>query len=113
MLKYPYINNLFKKPIYKLFVIEYTVNKEVENINIIRVKRVKKGWTQLELAEVSGVPQCTISQIERGSRRYPTYDTIRKIAKALDLPLEDFSFIKDHNEKGAVKDEDSEATSLL
>ncbi|MFP3845807.1 helix-turn-helix domain-containing protein [Priestia filamentosa] len=85
----------------------------MENINIIRVKRVRKGWTQLELAEVSGVPQCTISQIERGSRRYPTYDTICKIAKALDLPLEDFSFMEDHNEKGAVKDEDSEATSIL
>ncbi|MDT3766167.1 helix-turn-helix domain-containing protein [Priestia filamentosa] len=83
----------------------------MENINIIRVKRMKKGWTQLELAEVSGVPQCTISQIERGSRRYPTYDNVLKIAKALDLTLEDLSFIQ--NEKGAVKDEDSEATSLL
>lgn len=111
MLKYPYVNNLFNKPIYKLFVTEYNVIKEVENINIIRVKRVKKGWTQLELAEVSGVPQCTISQIERGSRRYPTYDNILKIAKALDLTLEDLSFIQ--NEKGAVKDEDSEATSIL
>jgi transcriptional regulator with XRE-family HTH domain len=85
----------------------------VENINIIRMKRVKKGWTQMDLAEVSGVPQCTISQIERGSRRYPTYDTIRKIAKALDLKLEDISFIQNHNEKGAVKDEDSEATGIL
>jgi transcriptional regulator with XRE-family HTH domain len=77
------------------------------------MKRVKKGWTQMDLAEVSGVPQCTISQIERGSRRYPTYDTIRKIAKALDLKLEDISFIQNHNEKGAVKDEDSEATGIL
>nr|WP_181833224.1 helix-turn-helix transcriptional regulator [Bacillus taeanensis] len=65
-------------------------------INIIRKKRLEKGWTQFELAEKSGVPQPTISQIESGSRRYPTHQTIMKIAKALEITVE-----------GVIEDEDS------
>lgn len=58
-------------------------------INWIREKRFEKGWTQLELAEKSGVPQPTISQIENGNRRYPTYENIIKIAKALEINIEE------------------------
>jgi transcriptional regulator with XRE-family HTH domain len=85
----------------------------VEEINIIRAKRMKKRWTQLELAKVSGVPQCTISQLERGNRKYPTYETIRKIAKALDLTLEEIYLLQDHKEKGAVKEEEGKAPAFL
>ncbi|WP_433947000.1 helix-turn-helix domain-containing protein [Paenibacillus sp. SN-8-1] len=49
----------------------------------IKKKRLEKGWTQMELAERSGVPQPTICQIEIGNRKYPTHDTIIKIATAL------------------------------
>jgi transcriptional regulator with XRE-family HTH domain len=57
----------------------------------IREKRLEKGWTQFELAEKSGVPQPTISQIERGDRKHPTYKNIMKIAKALEINIEDLS----------------------
>lgn len=53
----------------------------------IREKRIEKRWTQLELAKKSGVPQPTISQIENGSRKYPTYTNIKRIAVSLNLSL--------------------------
>lgn len=43
----------------------------------------------MELAKKSGVPQPTISQIEKGNRKFPTYENIRKIAKALGIGLEE------------------------
>ncbi|WP_048883004.1 helix-turn-helix domain-containing protein [Bacillus sp. 445_BSPC] len=58
-------------------------------INKIREKRLEKGWTQFELAEKSGVPQSTISQIERGNRKYPTHENIMKIVKALEITVEE------------------------
>ncbi|WP_431308885.1 helix-turn-helix transcriptional regulator [Halalkalibacter flavus] len=58
-------------------------------MNKIRIKRLEKGWTQFDLADKSGVPQPTISQIERGNRKYPTHENIMKIAKALDLKVEE------------------------
>ena len=62
---------------------------EVHNINPIRAKRLAKGWTQTTLAQKSGVPQPTISQIEKGNRRYPTYENIKKIAKALEVDIKE------------------------
>lgn len=64
-------------------------------INKIREKRLEKSWSQLELAERSGVPQSSISQIERGNRKNPTYENIKKIAKALDIKLEELEELAD------------------
>lgn len=58
---------------------------------MIRAKRLEKGWTQFELAEKSGVSQPTISQIERGDRRYPTHENMKKIAKALEVKIEELT----------------------
>lgn len=63
--------------------------RKVIIINKIREKRLEKGWTQYKLAEMSGVPQSTICQIENGNRKYPTHENIRKIAKALQINLEE------------------------
>ncbi|MGM2628535.1 helix-turn-helix domain-containing protein [Bacillus cereus group sp. Bce038] len=57
----------------------------------IREKRIEKGWTQLELAKKSGVPQPTISQIENGYRKYPTYTNIKRIAIALNINIEEIT----------------------
>ncbi|HDR4587794.1 TPA: helix-turn-helix transcriptional regulator [Bacillus cytotoxicus] len=56
---------------------------------VIKEKRKNKGWTQLILAKQSGVPQPTISQIERGERISPSYQSIIKIAKALEITIEE------------------------
>ena len=46
--------------------------------------RLKKGWTQTELARRAGTKQANISHIEAGLAN-PTLELIRKICKALDL----------------------------
>ncbi|MBY0214503.1 helix-turn-helix transcriptional regulator [Priestia aryabhattai] len=55
----------------------------------IKEKRLEKKWSQTYLAQLSGVPQPTISQIENGTRQYPTFENMKKIAEALDFRLED------------------------
>lgn len=48
--------------------------------------REKRGLTQVELAERSGVDQADISRIERGSA-FPNEKTLIRIAEALDADL--------------------------
>ncbi|WP_338010884.1 helix-turn-helix domain-containing protein [Paenibacillus shenyangensis] len=63
--------------------------KEVHHIHKIESKRREKGWTQQKLSQVSGVSQPTISQIENGKRHYPSHDSIRRLAKALGVEVEE------------------------
>jgi transcriptional regulator with XRE-family HTH domain len=46
-------------------------------------KAVRPKLTQAKLGKVAGVPQGTISKLERGEILAPTYDTLDKLAKAL------------------------------
>lgn len=55
---------------------------------LIRAAREKRGMTLSELSEKVGKTAPYISDIERGNRR-GTYQTLEKIAKALDLNVED------------------------
>ncbi len=50
--------------------------------NLTRLRRRAK-LTQAELAEASGVAQQTVSRLERGEAREPTYATVRALADAL------------------------------
>jgi transcriptional regulator with XRE-family HTH domain len=54
----------------------------------LKIYREKKGWSQTKLSKVSGVPQSTISEIENGIRKNPTFKTIQKLAKALGESME-------------------------
>jgi DNA-binding XRE family transcriptional regulator len=58
--------------------------------------REKHGLTQLELAELSGVPQSQISRIERGVTA-PTTTTVARIATALGADLQ----LVEHERVGA------------
>jgi transcriptional regulator with XRE-family HTH domain len=51
--------------------------------------REKRGLTLRELSRMSGVSPDTINQIELGHRR-PRPSTLRKLARALDIDIEDF-----------------------
>jgi len=51
----------------------------------LRAARDFKGWTQEELEAKSGVNQATISAIERGLVVNPTWDTVTKLSKALEI----------------------------
>lgn len=54
-------------------------------MNIALIRKAK-GWSQEDLAEVSGVKQPTISKVENGNDSV-TLRTLKAIAAALDVPL--------------------------
>jgi transcriptional regulator with XRE-family HTH domain len=58
-------------------------------VDTIKEIRRRKGWSQKDLAEESGVGQDTISGIESG-RHEPRPSTLRKLADALDVEVADF-----------------------
>lgn len=60
--------------------------------NKIKENRQRLGWTQAQLAEHSGVPRSTISEIEEGIRT-PGVDVALKIAHALGAKVEDIFIV--------------------
>lgn len=56
----------------------------------LREVREGRGLSQVELAEKSGLTQAAISDLERGDTLRPHFETISKLAKALNVPLETF-----------------------
>lgn len=58
----------------------------------LKTARTLKGWTQQELARRSGVSQRTVTDIERGIIKNPTWDTTNRLAQALGVePQQIFS----------------------
>jgi transcriptional regulator with XRE-family HTH domain len=49
----------------------------------LRMARQGRGLTQEQLADRSGLPQTTISDIERGAIKKPSWDAVARIARAL------------------------------
>jgi transcriptional regulator with XRE-family HTH domain len=64
-----------------------------------RVQELREefGWTQAELAERSGVPQATISSVERGGNPRP--GTALKLAEALRATVAELKVGPDHQAK--------------
>lgn len=74
-----------KNPVVKA---EYdTLEPEYEVVKTIISQRIKRGWSQTELAKAVGSRQPVISRLERGEGN-PSLSTLHKIAKALDLSLQ-------------------------
>ena len=59
---------------------------EYEVVKTIIKERIKRGWSQTELAEAIGTRQPVISRLERGDSN-PSLQTLSRIATALDLSL--------------------------
>lgn len=57
-------------------------------MSVIRKFRLEKGWSQKKLAEEAGLSQSFIHSVETGEKS-PTIRSIRKIAKALGVPVEE------------------------
>jgi len=55
----------------------------------IKKYRKEKGLSQDKLARLADVAHATIIKIESGGIQSPTIDTVKKIAKALGVGLED------------------------
>ena len=51
--------------------------------------REKKGLSQEKLARMADVANNTIIKIESGKNDNPTLDTLKKIAKALDISVDE------------------------
>ena len=54
----------------------------------LRKLREEKGLSQERLARLADVANNTIIKIEAGKNRNPTLDTLKKIAKALDVSVD-------------------------
>ena len=52
----------------------------------IRIYRLKRGFSQEQLAELAGVHPTYIGQLERGEKN-ATMETIEKVSLALEIPL--------------------------
>lgn len=74
------LKNAAVKAEYEALGPEYEVVKTIIN------HRIKRGWSQTQLAEAIGSRQPVISRLERGEGN-PSLQTLQKIAKALDLSL--------------------------
>lgn len=59
---------------------EYALVKTIIN------HRLKRGWSQTELAKAIGSRQPVISRLERGAGN-PSLQTLQRVAQALDLSL--------------------------
>jgi transcriptional regulator with XRE-family HTH domain len=54
---------------------------------VLKRLRENKGLSQAALAKQSGVAQGYISQMEAGEKKNPGIETLKKIAKALGVPV--------------------------
>ncbi|PIP23203.1 MAG: hypothetical protein COX90_02955 [Candidatus Nealsonbacteria bacterium CG_4_10_14_0_2_um_filter_38_17] len=56
--------------------------------NLRKLRRVK-GFSQERLARLADVANNTIIKIEAGKNQNPTLDTLKKIAKALEVSIDE------------------------
>jgi len=66
-------------------------NSQEENIigNKIKKLRHKNNLTQEKLAIKAGIPYTTLTKIESGVIKKPAVQTVAKIAKALDITVDE------------------------
>ena len=62
-------------------------NKNLAN-NIMKLRK-QKGLSQEKLARLSDVANNTIIKMESGENDNPTLETLRKVAKALDVSVDE------------------------
>lgn len=65
---------------------------------IINIRR-KKGYSQRKFAQISGLSNTTISRIENSETLHPDYETLKLLAKHLDIDLEHLIRIVDSSKK--------------
>jgi transcriptional regulator with XRE-family HTH domain len=54
--------------------------------HVIKSLRIERGLTQAQVAQKVGVTKNYITMLERGERKNPSLDIVKKIAKALGVP---------------------------
>lgn len=71
---------------------------------IVRTARRRAGLTQRELARRSGIPQPTISRIERGLIS-PTFDTLRPLIEAAGMELQLAEPVSDGVDRSLIREQ--------
>ncbi len=61
-------------------------NKISDNLKKLRAKR---GYSLEKVARLADLSLNTVVKIENGVNKNPTFETITKLAKALDVPIDD------------------------
>lgn len=69
--------------------------------NVVTRLRYSRGWTKAELATAAGVSDRVIGRIEKGGY-LPQAHTVKKIADALGVPVDDILADENGNVMGAV-----------
>jgi transcriptional regulator with XRE-family HTH domain len=77
---------------------------------LIKKLRLRRGWSQADLAKEAGVSTGTIGTIE-AENRMPYIQTLRKIADALGVSVE--SILRETGEIAEEKQEDETLTRML
>ncbi len=57
-----------------------------EDGETVRTLRLRKGWSQTQLADVLSTSQSHVARIERGTENF-TIETCRKLARALEIDM--------------------------
>lgn len=55
----------------------------------LRKLREQKGFTQEKLARLADISNNTVIKIEAGKNQNPTLETLKRLAKALDISVDD------------------------
>ncbi len=53
----------------------------------MRLLRDEKGWSQAELAKRADVTDAYIAQLETGARENPSLEVLKRLARALGVPV--------------------------
>jgi transcriptional regulator with XRE-family HTH domain len=59
----------------------------VELSRVVRTLREERGITQVVLARKAKIAQPYLTQIEQGKRKNPSLDVLKRLAKALGVPV--------------------------
>ena len=77
----------------------------------VRDIRYAKGWGPDELANRAEISRTALYQIESGKTGLPRAGTLRRIAVALEVPMEDLLGFEEQVEAGAAQSETAAATA--
>ena len=58
----------------------------------LKIERIKKDWTQSDLANASGIGLRTVVKIEKGNIDNVSVSILKKISKALGVPVAELFF---------------------
>jgi transcriptional regulator with XRE-family HTH domain len=54
---------------------------------VLKTLRKRKGWSQRDLAAAAETTGAYIAMLETGKKRNPSLDVLRRLAKALGVPV--------------------------